>query len=191
MQSAPPRGPLHGGNGAVHRRLVLSTRRFWVRQGGTGQSLVEFALVLPLMLLLVVGIADFGRIYTSAVAVESAAREAADFGSFHASYWTTANLGTTVAEMERRACTAAAGSHLDGYAEPAGTVGHAHCTNPTFSYSLEPGGDSCSDPTTEPPCVVHVRMDYDFNMILSFPPLPATFHIQRDIRFRMADLTPP
>jgi len=176
----------------VHRRRIHSTHRLRVRHGSMGQSLVEFTLVLPLMLILVVAIADFGRIYTSAVAVESAAREAADFGSFHASYWDSANrLTFTVPEMKRRACTAAAGSHLEGYTEPAGTVNHATCTNPVFSYTLEPDDPSCSDPVTEPPCVVHVRLDYDFNMILSFPPLPATFHIQRDIRFRMADLTPP
>jgi TadE-like protein len=166
-------------------------RRFRVRRGSTGQSLVEFSLVLPLMLFLVVAIADFGRIYTSAVAVESAAREAADFGAFHASYWDPVNRTVTVGEMERRACTAASGSHLEGYTEPPGTVNHATCTNPVFSYTLEPDDPSCSDPVTEPPCVVHVRIDYDFNMIVTFPPLPATFHIQRDIRFRMADLTPP
>lgn len=195
VEWAPVRGMLQRGL-AVHRRRTPSTRRFRVRRGSTGQSLVEFSLVLPLMLFLVVAIADFGRIYTSAVAVESAAREAADFGSFHASYWDPANRAITVGEMRRRACVAAAGSHLEGYAEPEGTEGHRTCTNPEFSYTLEPDNldpDNlpCWDPATEPPCVVHVRMDYDFKMILSLPPLPATLHIQRDIRFRMADLTPP
>jgi hypothetical protein len=179
------------GHLAAHGRRISSTCRSLIRHASDGQSVVEFAVVLPLMLFLVLAIADFGRIYTSAVAVESAAREAADFGSFHASYWDPANRAVTVAKMEQRACVAAAGSHLEGYAEPEGTVGHATCTNPTFSYALEPDDPSCWDPLTEPPCVVHVWIDYDFNMILSFPPLPGTLHIQRDIRFRMADLTPP
>ena len=102
------------------------------------------------------------------------------------------NRSTTIAEMERRACTAAAGSHLEGYSEPAGTVGHATCTNPSSRSQLIPGRmPSCADPLTEPPCVVLARMDYDFSMILSFPPLPGTIHIARESRFRMQDLTPP
>jgi hypothetical protein len=143
---------------------------------------------------MIAAIADFGRIYVSTIAVEAAAREAADFGSFHATSWSTSpvdNRTIVVQQMERRACTAAAGSHLDGYSEPAGTVDHATCTNPSFSYTLEPDNPSCSDPATDPPCIVHVRMDYDFRVFLGIGPLPLTVHITRDSRFRMQDLTPP
>jgi Flp pilus assembly protein TadG len=164
-----------------------------VRRFARGQSIVEFALVAPVFLLLVIAIADFGRLYTSAVAVEAAAREAADYGSFHATYWETApvdNRSVIVALMEKRACTAAAGSHLEGYTEPVGTIDHATCTNPSFSYSLEPDVPSCSDPLASP-CIVHVRMDYDFSMILGISPLPATLHLGRDSRFQMQDLTAP
>jgi hypothetical protein len=156
-------------------------------------------VIFPVFLLLVVAISDFGRLYTSAVAVEAAAREAADYGSFHAEYWKVDplaappidNRSVTVAQMEKRACTAAAGSHLDGYEEPPGTVNHATCTNPVFTYTLEPDNPSCSDPTTEPPCVVHVRMDYDFRPFIPIIPIPTVVHVGRDSRFRMQDLTPP
>ncbi len=147
--------------------------------------------MLPLILLILVAIADLGRVYNSLVAVEAAAREAADFGSFHATYWTDVNRPVTVALMEKRACTAAAGSHLEGYAEPPGTVDHATCTNPTFSYTLEPDNPSCADPMTDPSCIVHVRVDMDFRLFLGLPPLPTMFQIGRDSRFRIADLTPP
>ena len=43
-----------------------------------GQSLVEFALILPLLLVLLLGIADLGRVFTSAIASEAAARNAAE-----------------------------------------------------------------------------------------------------------------
>lgn len=46
-----------------------------------GQSLVEFALVAPLLLLLFAGAADFGRAFYAYVAVENAAKEGALFGS--------------------------------------------------------------------------------------------------------------
>lgn len=40
-----------------------------------GASAVEFALVLPLLLLLVVGIAEFGRAYNVQISLSAAARE--------------------------------------------------------------------------------------------------------------------
>lgn len=43
-----------------------------------GQSLVEFGLVLPIMLVLFVGIADLGRVFAAGVVIEAAARNAAE-----------------------------------------------------------------------------------------------------------------
>ena len=85
----------------------ISIRYNMRRHRPRGQSVVEFALVVPLLLLVLIAIADFGRFYTSAVAVESAAREDADFGAFDASNWTPANASTTTGLMQQRACVAA------------------------------------------------------------------------------------
>jgi Flp pilus assembly protein TadG len=166
--------------------------------------MVEFALIAPVMLLLALAIADFGRLYTSAVAVEAAAREAADFGSFDASYWSNVNLATTVGEMQRRACTAAAGSHLEGY-QTSDPVNNTTCTNPTFSCALERNGASadclgstgflngvdCSNPGTEPPCTVHVQMTYQFQTFLVVPPpIPTSIAVVRNSYFRISNLQP-
>jgi Flp pilus assembly protein TadG len=173
------------------------------RRRRAGQSVVEFALITPVMLLLLLAIADFGRLYTSAVAVESAGREAADFGSFDATYWNGTNLVTTVNEMERRACVAAAGSHLEGY-QTTDPVNNATCTNPTFSCTLERNGAStdclsssgftngvdCSDPATDPPCTVHVQMTYQFATFLPIPPLPSSIAVVRNSYFRISNLQP-
>jgi TadE-like protein len=172
----------------------------------SGQSVVELALILPVILLLLVAIADLGRIYTSAVAIESAAREAADFGAFDASYWVADGLNyvTTTDGMRRRACTAAAGSHLQGY-ETTDPVNNSTCTNPSFTCTLERdgaaadcstsagsiNGTDCSDPATEPPCMVHVRLDYQFKLILAIPPLPGSIQISRDSYFRISNLQAP
>jgi hypothetical protein len=43
-----------------------------------GQSLVEFALVLPMLLVLLLGIADFGRAFQAGITVEAATRNAAE-----------------------------------------------------------------------------------------------------------------
>jgi hypothetical protein len=46
------------------------------RKNEMGQSLVEFALVVPLLLLLVIGIAEFGRAWMTRNIMTGAAREA-------------------------------------------------------------------------------------------------------------------
>lgn len=46
-----------------------------VRNGERGAAAVEFALVVPLLLLLVVGIIEFGRVYNVQTTVSGAARE--------------------------------------------------------------------------------------------------------------------
>jgi len=43
-----------------------------------GQAAVEFALVLPFLLVLLLGTADFGRVFAAGIVVEGAARDAAE-----------------------------------------------------------------------------------------------------------------
>ena len=43
--------------------------------------MVEFALVLPLLLILLLGVADFGRLFSAGITVEAAARNAAEVGA--------------------------------------------------------------------------------------------------------------
>ena len=54
-------------------------------RGGTGgQALVELALLLPVFLLLAMIAVDFGRLFTTFVAVNNAAREGAYYAAVHA-----------------------------------------------------------------------------------------------------------
>lgn len=46
-------------------------------QNNRGQSMVEFALLLPILLLLVLGIIEFGRVFNESLVVTAAAREGA------------------------------------------------------------------------------------------------------------------
>jgi hypothetical protein len=43
-----------------------------------GQSLVEFGLVLPMLLVLLLGVVDFGRVFHAGIVTESSARNAAE-----------------------------------------------------------------------------------------------------------------
>ncbi len=46
-----------------------------------GQSLVEFALTLPILLLILVGVLDLGRLYFTYISLTNAAREGARYGA--------------------------------------------------------------------------------------------------------------
>ncbi|MEW6726174.1 TadE/TadG family type IV pilus assembly protein [Desulforudis sp. 1088] len=54
-------------------------RSLW--RGEKGQSLVEFALILPLLLLLLFGTIEFGRVFSASLVITNAAREGARLGA--------------------------------------------------------------------------------------------------------------
>src|SRR5687768_3591106 len=61
-----------------------------------GQALVEFAMVLPILVLLLLMAVDFGRVFFGYVALQNAARIGADRAAQTASAWPTANTGEEV-----------------------------------------------------------------------------------------------
>ncbi|MEN6434439.1 MAG: TadE/TadG family type IV pilus assembly protein [Anaerolineaceae bacterium] len=50
---------------------------------GNAQSIVEFALILPIMLLLIMGALDLGRAFYMKIALVNSAREGAYYLSYH------------------------------------------------------------------------------------------------------------
>ncbi|MBO8137542.1 MAG: pilus assembly protein [Desulfotomaculum sp.] len=52
-----------------------------LRKNQKGQSMVEFALLLPLIIILLFGILEFGRVFHSYLVITSAAREGARIGA--------------------------------------------------------------------------------------------------------------
>ena len=140
-----------------------------------GQALTEFALIVPIMLILLLGIADLSRIYATQLTIESAAREAADYGAYISSQWAgdpatkDTSSDKTVTAMTNRVCVAS--SKLTDFKGDS-----ADCTNPTIEVSLvdKTGkrGDwaaDCDKPARAPePCRVRVDLDYTFNLISPF-----------------------
>jgi Flp pilus assembly protein TadG len=177
------------------------------RGASRGQSVVEFALVLPLLVFLLFAIVDLARIYTTMLSVESAAREAADFGSFGSQKWNAAVIDVpvngTLAEMTRRACRAA--SNLPGYVGP-----DTGCTNPSPSFALSADKGAtwsdvhdatlgCDIATREPPCWVRATLSYNFDLFVPLHVdlfgvrlgLPTTITFQRSSIYPMSDLELP
>lgn len=54
-----------------------------LKKSQCGQAMVEFALVLPILLILVGGIIDFGWLYYNKIALNNAAREGARYAAIH------------------------------------------------------------------------------------------------------------
>jgi hypothetical protein len=175
------------------------------RRRERGQSVVEFALVLPLLLVVLLAILDFSRIYTTMMSVESAAREAADYGTtLGAGKWQVgAPADATVAEMRKRACVAA--SDLPDYRDSDGDPSNG-CENPDIDYCLTTsvGGacgaldadTHCEDPTRTVPCTVTVTLTHTFDLISPFHVellgvpigVPDALTFQRDSTFAMTDI---
>jgi TadE-like protein/PKD domain len=65
--------------------MMLPWRRN--KPANRGQALVEFALVLPLLLLMLLMALDFGRVFFGWVALQNASRIGADYAAGHADAW--------------------------------------------------------------------------------------------------------
>src|SRR6202040_1084734 len=79
---------VNGPNGRDGKRVVgrivgnvMRCHRFTYSK--KGQAIVETALLLPILMLLVMGSADLGRVFYYSIAVTSAAREAARQGTYY------------------------------------------------------------------------------------------------------------
>ena len=161
--------------------------------------MVEFALVLPLMLFVALAVIDLARIYTTMLSVESAAREAADYGTFGSEKWADTSVPITVADMKTRACVAS--SDLPDYVGP-----DNNCANPSFSSCLS--GDrgntcvpysaalACADSERDPPCRLSVTLSYTFHLLVPLNievagveyGFPSTLAFDRTSTFAMTDL---
>lgn len=187
----------------------MPSEHSWRTYCERGQSVVEFALVVPLMVILLFAIVDFARIYTTMMSVESAAREAADFGTtLGAAKWQAGGMAeATAAEMTRRACVAS--SNLPDYSDPDNNP-LTGCANPSVEYCLaesasvtcspadppplSPAG--CEDPDRSDPCTVTVALRYEFHLLAPMNlqimgasyGVPSTITFSRDSTFAMTDI---
>ncbi len=97
----------------------------------SGQSLIELALLLPLLLVLVIGALEFGRLFYTKIVITNAAREGAYYLATHPADY---NAGTGYAPNTALAAQAEAmNSGIDNITV---TVAAINCCTPG-SYSVE------------------------------------------------------
>ncbi len=134
-----------------------------------GQALVEFALVMPIAVVLLLAVGDMARLYTTMITIESAAREAADYGASGSIGWALENETDTRSAILERACIAS--QNLTDF-----TGDRSSCTNPAVTTTLlEPDGSeatsasACDDPDRlGGPCRVQVDLLYQFDLLIPF-----------------------
>ena len=94
-----------------------------------GQSIVEFALVLPILVMLLFGIIDFGRIFHTYLAIDHASREAAR----------TASIGENDATIVSTAVASASSIQLTAgqvAVSPGGTKSSGSDVTVTITYPV-------------------------------------------------------
>jgi Flp pilus assembly protein TadG len=101
LRASPP----DGARRARRVRVAVPALRFLSKPGRSrGQSLVELALVTPILLLLLLGAVDMGRLFYAEIAVTNAARE----GAMVAATSPTSYVGGAACDASTNAVTCAA-----------------------------------------------------------------------------------
>lgn len=135
------------------------------RHGG-GQSLVEFALVFPVLLLCLMGVVDMGRFVYTANVLSQAAREAARLAAVEASYIGSTDPGCAPITSTRpgaHACPAnynalrsdALQAAQDTYARLGGSILGGTIGQAEFYLSCDPPGNQPTNRASWVPPAMH------------------------------------
>jgi len=122
------------------------------RQNERGQSVVELALVAPLVLLLLLITIDFGRVFMGWVELNSMARVAANYSALHEDAWPP----VTAKQIAERAEYEALIDANKGVIDCAPVKPGGHYPDPTFGGTREPGD------------LVSVSLQCNFTLIAPF-----------------------
>ena len=135
------------------------------RRGRHGTAATEFAVVLPLLLLLAFGCCDLGRAVAAYVCVSNAARVGAEYGATHG--YTSYIQASWESQVIQEASS-----------EMSGTLGfNANALTVTVASSA----------TSNNLYLVTVTATYPFSTITSWPGLPSQFNVTHTVtmqRFR-------
>jgi Flp pilus assembly protein TadG len=144
-----------------------------------GQSLVEMAIILPLLLAMAGGAADLARAYQAWTTIESATRNAAEFVATN-----SPDAATATTDAKRVVCAEAQG--LPGY-----VPGSPYCTAPSVTVtwsSCDNSGGTCPGGTVGNPIrTARVVTSLQFQMLVPWPLLPrGGFNLTADRRYSIA-----
>lgn len=133
-----------------------------------GQSMVEVALMLPILVFLVLAGGDMARGYAIQIAIQNGARAGAEAAAI--------DFTPTAAETEARARDEM--SRTPGMDSTAPTI--------TVTFKQLDGVTACvSPPSLAAPCFATVRVEMTWRTITAWPLIPNTFNFDRTTTMRM------
>jgi hypothetical protein len=115
-----------------------------------GQSFVEFSVLITILVILVAGVADFGRAYYTFLQMRDAAQEGASYGSYEP---------TSFSEIEARVRDTM--KYPVDLSDPSSVLVVTSLTNP-------PNACSGFDPSTHEPNEIEVSILYQFPVSMPF-----------------------
>ncbi len=147
-------------------RTTLAATRF--ARDDRGQSIVETALMLPILIFLILAGGDMARGYAIQIAVQNGARAGAEAAAI--------DYTPTIAETRARA--------IDEMSRTPGMDAGLASISPTFAQA--DGVTACvNPPTLANPCFATVRVTMTWRTITAWPLIPNTFTFDRSTRMRM------
>ena len=133
-----------------------------------GQSMVELALLLPILVFGLIGAADLARAFALQLAIQNGARAGAEAYAI--------NFTPTRALAIQRA--------MDEMARTPGM----NVNNPMLfvdAWALQADGTAClQPPTVANPCFVTVSIQYQFHTLVPWPLIPNTANFDRSTTMR-------
>jgi Flp pilus assembly protein TadG len=133
-----------------------------------GQSMIETALMLPILVFLVLAGGDMARGFALQIAIQNGARAGAEAAAI--------DFTPTSLETEARA--------RDEMSRTPGMDGQLPYVYVTFAQS--DGHTTCvSPPTLANPCFATVRVTWTWHTITAWPLIPNTFNFDRSTTMRM------
>jgi len=135
-----------------------------------GNTLTEFAFVLPLLAMMMFGVTDFGRALYTYHFVSNAAREATRWASVRGSQCTAWPQACPAIQADVQ-------NYVAGIAPP-GIDPSPQTLGVTAAWMPPPGKPaSCIGAANNPGCAVQVQVTYNFKFILPFLP-KSTYSMQ-------------
>jgi Flp pilus assembly protein TadG len=149
-----------------------------MRRGG---ALLELAVVMPILLMLVVGTIDFGRVFYRGMAVAQAARAGAEFGA--------QNTGASANEAGiKNAAITSVASDLTLVDGDIAWSRSCECATDTGVFSATSPANDCSASCavgSHLVIAVNVTVTKGFTTIISYPRIPHTVTITRTVKIRV------
>lgn len=143
----------------------LPPQRYRIRYRKSGQSMIEFALSLPFLLLILVAVLFFGRYFLITQVLLYAAQETAKIAA------RTPNLSDDATRSQIRGFTTTGGA-LNVNSVLYGALGAARLLSQTTSGDMPPGSvveimpwDATNGDILPPQGTVEVRIDYPFQLM--------------------------